>query len=142
MQTHYNDIIQETLQKFRTKCELFEHRDLMLRKKIEKIQDVHIQKLAEFQEKENEFIEKQKNSEILEEKYKKNKEKYKTIKDEVSKFKAECKEKLKKSRADIDIREKLEECEKKVEILEKEKNDITNLVKNEAENDKLEFLKK
>jgi hypothetical protein len=138
MQIHYNDIFQETIQKFKSKCELLEYRDLLLRKKLKKTQEIHINKLSEFQEKEKEYENSLKTMTGTIEKYEILKEDHRKLKIETSNFKAECKEKLKQAKADINIREELEESQKIIEALRKEKVEI----KNDCETDKLEFLKK
>lgn len=136
MQMHYNEIFQDSIQKNKVKFELMEQRDRLLRKKIERAHEIHVEKLREFQSRESEFEKIQISSNEATEKYKKLKEKHKSLKNQVSVFKAECKEKLKKARADIDIRKQLEECEKLVKKQEEDKENI----KNECENDKIEFL--
>ena len=100
------------------------------------MQEIHLQTLREFHSMELE-LEKSKNAlDEVTESYGKLKEDHKKVMNDVGVFKAECNEKLRKARADKDIRVLLEEREKEVRELGKEKEEILK----ECEKDKIAFL--
>jgi hypothetical protein len=133
---HAKDVVQHCHSNYKLKYDILERRDTLLRAKIARQQKIHLEKLKEFEIKEKEFLSERVKFQETDRSYALLKDEHFKVSNEMSRFKMECKEKMRKARADIDLRKTLEECEKELEKVKGERDEMQKV----CEDDKIKFI--